>query len=50
MVAIPMLLYHDPVRGFDPQTLGSLLIWVAAALTLVSMFNYIRRALPALAA
>jgi CDP-diacylglycerol--glycerol-3-phosphate 3-phosphatidyltransferase len=48
MVAIPMLLYHDAVGRFDPQTVGSLLIWVAAALTLVSMFGYMRRALPAL--
>src|SRR5688500_8860722 len=30
MIAIPMLLYHDPLGGFDPQRSGTWLIYVAA--------------------
>jgi CDP-diacylglycerol--glycerol-3-phosphate 3-phosphatidyltransferase/cardiolipin synthase len=48
MVAIPLLLYHDPIGRLDPQSLGTVLIWLAALLTLVSMFSYMRRAVPAL--
>jgi CDP-diacylglycerol--glycerol-3-phosphate 3-phosphatidyltransferase/cardiolipin synthase len=47
MVAIPLLLYHDPLLGLvDSQWLGTLLISVAAVLTVVSMLYYLRRALP----
>jgi cardiolipin synthase len=46
MVAIPMLLYHDRLLGLDPQMLGTGLIYVAALLTLVSMFYYLKAALP----
>ena len=46
MVAIPLLLYHDPVVGLDSQWLGTLLINVAAVLTVVSMLYYMRKALP----
>jgi CDP-diacylglycerol--glycerol-3-phosphate 3-phosphatidyltransferase len=46
MVAIPLLLYHDPIGAFDPQALGTILIFVAAALTLVSMFYYLKLASP----
>ena len=46
MVAIPLLLYHDPVLGIDSQWLGTLLINVAAVLTVVSMLYYMRKALP----
>jgi CDP-diacylglycerol--glycerol-3-phosphate 3-phosphatidyltransferase len=47
MVAIPLLLYHDPLFGLvDSQWLGTLLISVAAVLTVVSMLYYLRRALP----
>ena len=47
MVAIPLLLYHDPLFGLvDCQWLGTLLISVAAVLTVVSMLYYLRRALP----
>ncbi len=44
MVAIPMLLYHDPIGGFAPDYWGTWLIWVAALLTLVSMGYYLRMA------
>ena len=46
MVAIPLLLYHDPVLSVDSQWLGTLLINVAAVLTVVSMLYYVRKALP----
>ena len=47
MVAIPLLLYHDPLFGvLDCQWLGTVLINVAAVLTVVSMLYYLRKALP----
>jgi cardiolipin synthase (CMP-forming) len=46
MVAIPMLLYHDPIGLFLPQVIGTGLIYVAAVLTLVSMAYYLKAALP----
>jgi cardiolipin synthase len=46
MIAIPLLLYHEPVLFVDAQWLGTLLISVAAVLTVVSMLYYVRKALP----
>jgi cardiolipin synthase (CMP-forming) len=47
MVAIPLLLYHDPLFGLlDCQWLGTILISIAAVLTVISMLYYIRKALP----
>jgi cardiolipin synthase len=46
MVAIPLLLYHEQFLGFDSQWWGTLLINVAAVLTVVSMLYYMRKALP----
>ena len=47
MVAIPLLLYHDPLFGrIDCQWLGTILINIAAVLTVVSMLYYLRKALP----
>ena len=47
MVAIPLLLFHGDVLGlFNAQRLGTILIYVAAVLTVVSMVHYLRRALP----
>jgi CDP-diacylglycerol--glycerol-3-phosphate 3-phosphatidyltransferase/cardiolipin synthase len=48
MIAIPMLLYDDPIGLFDPAVTGTWLIWVAAVLTLVSMAYYLKLAWPAL--
>jgi cardiolipin synthase len=48
MIAIPMLLYHDKLGAFDPQQVGTGLIYLAAALTLISMAYYLKAALPAL--
>src|SRR5215831_20470543 len=45
MIAVPMLLYHDPIGPLDTQRIGTWLIYIAAILTLVSMFNYLQRAL-----
>jgi cardiolipin synthase len=49
MVAIPLLLYHSPIHGFDVQNLGTWLIYIAAVLTLWSMGYYMRIAWPHLA-
>jgi CDP-diacylglycerol--glycerol-3-phosphate 3-phosphatidyltransferase len=46
MVAIPLLLFHDPLLGLDCQFLGTILINVAAVLTVASMLYYLRKALP----
>ncbi len=47
MVAIPLLLFHETLLGvLDCQWLGTILINVAAVLTVVSMLYYLRRALP----
>jgi cardiolipin synthase (CMP-forming) len=46
MLAIPMLLYHDNLGPFAPQTVGTWLIYIAAALTLISMGYYMKAALP----
>jgi len=46
MVAIPMLLYHDAIGRFQPQQWGTWLILLAAALTLWSMFYYLKMAMP----
>jgi CDP-diacylglycerol---glycerol-3-phosphate 3-phosphatidyltransferase len=48
MVAIPLLLYYDDsLLGFvDCQLLGTVLINIAAVLTVVSMLYYLRKALP----
>jgi cardiolipin synthase len=44
MVAIPLLLYHDPLFGvIDSQWLGTVLISVSAVLTVVSMLYYLRK-------
>jgi len=42
MLAIPLLLYYDPIGDFDPSKSGTWLIRVAAVLTLVSMAVYFR--------
>ena len=47
MVAIPLLLFEDNLFGLiDCSALGTVLIYVAAVLTVVSMLYYLRRALP----
>ena len=47
MIAIPLLLYNDELFGIvDCQWLGTVLINVAAVLTVVSMLYYLRKALP----
>jgi CDP-diacylglycerol--glycerol-3-phosphate 3-phosphatidyltransferase/cardiolipin synthase len=47
MVAIPLLLYHERLFDLvDCQWLGTILINIAAVLTVVSMLYYLRKALP----
>jgi CDP-diacylglycerol--glycerol-3-phosphate 3-phosphatidyltransferase len=46
MVAIPVLLYHDPLFGLPVARIGTVLIYVAAALTIYSMLLYLRLAWP----
>src|SRR5690606_959544 len=47
MVAIPLLLFHDPVGNmFDAFVVGTWLIYLAAILTLWSMFYYLKAAMP----
>jgi CDP-diacylglycerol--glycerol-3-phosphate 3-phosphatidyltransferase len=46
MVAIPLLLYHDRLFGLDCLWWGTILINVAAILTVASMLYYLRKALP----
>lgn len=46
MVAIPMLLFWEPLFGISMSWLGTILIYVAAFLTIYSMIIYIRAAGP----
>ena len=50
LIAIPLLLYHMPVSNrffhFEPVIWGYWLIHVAAALTVISMFYYLKLAWP----
>lgn len=46
MTAIPLLLYNARLLGFEVRPTGTVLIWVAAALTLWSMGYYLRKAAP----
>ena len=47
MVAIPMLLYYDTLLGvLNCSAVGTILINIAAVLTVVSMLYYLRKALP----
>ena len=47
MAAIPLLLYHDKIGGqIDSQAAGTILIYVAAVLTLWSMGYYLKKAWP----
>jgi CDP-diacylglycerol--glycerol-3-phosphate 3-phosphatidyltransferase/cardiolipin synthase len=49
LVAIPFLLLNDTLFGWlDCARVGTWLIWIAAFLTLWSMFYYLKKALPQL--
>lgn len=48
MVAIPTLLYDDVLIGLPIHQIGTVLLWVAAVLTVWSMVFYLRKALPEL--
>jgi phosphatidylglycerophosphate synthase len=46
MVAIPLLLYYEPLGPVPVAQLGYWLLWLAAALTVWSMGYYLSRAWP----
>ena len=46
MLAIFLLLYYDNIGGFNTKLVGQVLIIIAAALTLISMFYYLKAAWP----
>jgi CDP-diacylglycerol--glycerol-3-phosphate 3-phosphatidyltransferase/cardiolipin synthase len=48
MVAIPCLLYNQPIHGVSTRIMGDILIVVAAVLTVWSMLYYLQRAWPAI--
>ncbi|MCZ4305801.1 CDP-diacylglycerol--glycerol-3-phosphate 3-phosphatidyltransferase [Zoogloeaceae bacterium G21618-S1] len=48
MVAIPLLLYNAPLLSVQSQWVGTILIYIAAVLTLWSMGYYLHRAMPML--
>lgn len=48
MIAIPVLLYHDPILGVALPPIGTALLWAAAVLTLWSMGYYLQRAAQAI--
>ena len=51
MIAVPFLLFDGPLFGvIDTHLWGTLLIWVAAVLTIWSMIYYLQKALPAIRA
>ena len=47
MIAIPFLLYDGKLFGLiDTRVWGTVLIWIAAVLTIWSMVYYLQKALP----
>ena len=46
MLAILLLLYHEPLFGFPTHEVGTLLIYIAVILTLWSMVYYLMLAMP----
>lgn len=50
MIAIVLLILHDPLFGIPLHGIGMLLLYVAALLTLWSMYLYLRAAWPSLTA
>ena len=48
MIAIMLLIYHDPVLDIPIYTIGYVLLYVAAVLTIWSMVVYLRSAWPSI--
>ncbi|NEN75503.1 CDP-diacylglycerol--glycerol-3-phosphate 3-phosphatidyltransferase [Pelistega sp. NLN82] len=46
MTAIPLLMFAQPLLGIDTYLLGQVLIYIAAILTVWSMFYYLNKAWP----
>ena len=45
-ISIPMLLYFDPIGAWNVYLTGTILIYIAAILTIDSMFVYLKAAAP----
>jgi CDP-diacylglycerol--glycerol-3-phosphate 3-phosphatidyltransferase len=48
IVGISLMLFQEPIGPFDVYTTGLVLLLIAAGLTILSMLDYLRSALPAL--
>lgn len=48
IVGISCMLYQHPIFGLDVYTIGLVLLFVAAGLTILSMLDYLRAAWPAM--
>ena len=48
MIALPMLLFNGVIVGINTRVVGTWLIYVAAALTVISMAVYLKGAYPTL--
>ncbi len=48
MVALPLLIYAAPLYGIPVYGVGLALLYIAAGLTLISMYQYLESALPKL--
>jgi CDP-diacylglycerol--glycerol-3-phosphate 3-phosphatidyltransferase/cardiolipin synthase len=48
MIAIVLLILHEPILGLPINELGIVLLYIAALLTLWSMYQYLRAAWPSL--
>ena len=48
LIAISLLIYQEPLFGLPIFKLGEILLFIAAALTLYSMFVYLKAAWPVL--
>lgn len=46
IIGISLMLYHEPMLGFDVYPIGVALLFVAAAMTIWSMLDYLRAAWP----
>jgi len=48
MIALTLLLYHQPILGWDTEQMGMISLYFAAFLTFWSVWEYLRVALPTL--
>ncbi len=48
MIALILLIYHSPIFGIPIDEIGLIALYIAAILTIISMFQYLISALPKL--